>query len=401
LSANYAGDGVYDASHSADAVVVVTKAPTSLSLAATSAQVTASQSLSLVATIGTSSFATNPSGEVTFSLGSGDVVLGSSPLVSSLDASGHSISVATLTLQGRLLNVGDNVLVATYGGDTSYQQPDASSVHVTYAPPFSLARDSADDAALLVSRGGSVNANLTVAATSGSFPADVTLSCTSPQSVVTCSFSPISFPAGGSTSQSVVSIHVNASTDQARNTPPATGSRQETIFSGALRLGGVASLCLLILPLRRKRLGRFLTLAILCALPVLTFGGCGGSSSLASTAINVTSSSAIAPVGSAVTFTVALNPSTERHQESGTVAFYDGATKLGSTAVTGSTATFSTDKLAQGAHHIRATYSGDGWFTGSASGELVVTVVQQLSVQVSAMDTFGDVSTIAIPIDIQ
>jgi len=400
VSANYSGDGIYGASRSADSVVTVSKAATNLSLVKTSAQVTASQSVSLVATIGTSSFAASPSGTVTFSLGTSDVVLGSSPLVSSLDVSGHSVSIATLTLQGRLLNAGDNTLTATYLGDANYNQPDLSSVHVSYQPPFSLSRDSAGDTALLVNRGGSVDASLTLTATSGSFPANVTLSCTSPQSTVTCSFTPITFPTGGTTTKSVVSIHVNSSTEQAHNATRTNGSRQETIFSGALRLGGAASFCLLLLPLRRKRLSRFLMLAVLCVLPFLSFGGCGGSSSLASTALSIKTSSSLAPVGSAVTFTVALNPSAEKRQESGTVTLYDGDTKLGNTAVTGPTATFTTDKLTQGIHHIRATYSGDGHFTGSPSDELLVTIVQPITVRVSAMDTFGDVSTIAIPINV-
>ena len=52
----------------------------------------------------------------------------------------------------------------------------------------------------------------------------------------------------------------------------------------------------------------------------------------------------------------------------GTVSFYDGTTLLGASALTNSTASYTTATLAPGATHaLSATYSGDANFTGSAS----------------------------------
>lgn len=57
----------------------------------------------------------------------------------------------------------------------------------------------------------------------------------------------------------------------------------------------------------------------------------------------------------------------------GTVAFMDGTTSLGSSALTGSgSATFSTSALSAGTHNIMAIYSGDAAFTASTSSAFVV-----------------------------
>ena len=59
---------------------------------------------------------------------------------------------------------------------------------------------------------------------------------------------------------------------------------------------------------------------------------------------------------------------------SGTVTFKDGTAVLGTAAVSASTASLTTSTLPAGAHQITATYSGDGIYTGSASGPVALTV---------------------------
>ena len=47
--------------------------------------------------------------------------------------------------------------------------------------------------------------------------------------------------------------------------------------------------------------------------------------------------------------------------------FFDGATSLGSSPVSGGSASISTAALVVGAHSLTAVYSGDASFTGSTS----------------------------------
>jgi len=86
----------------------------------------------------------------------------------------------------------------------------------------------------------------------------------------------------------------------------------------------------------------------------------------ASTTLMLTSSVNPSGLDSPVTFTAAITPQ-YGGQTSGTVTFKDGATTLGSVAVSGNTASLTTSGLARGTHSITATYSGDSNFTGSTS----------------------------------
>lgn len=73
--------------------------------------------------------------------------------------------------------------------------------------------------------------------------------------------------------------------------------------------------------------------------------------------------------GQTVTFTATVK-STGAGTPTGTVDFYDGATKLGPKALTAGNAAFSTSKLTAGTHSITAVYVGTSDFTTSTSDEL-------------------------------
>ena len=77
------------------------------------------------------------------------------------------------------------------------------------------------------------------------------------------------------------------------------------------------------------------------------------------------------PFGTDLTFTATVSPAA-----AGTVAFSDGGTLLGSDAVTGGTATFSTEGLSGGAHSITATFtpSDATAFAGSTSTATAITI---------------------------
>ena len=105
--------------------------------------------------------------------------------------------------------------------------------------------------------------------------------------------------------------------------------------------------------------------------------GPGSSTAIAQVISLVTSSVTLSPsanpstLGQAVTFTATVTPSTA----TGSVKFQDGATVLGTVALSGGVATLpALATLAVGAHSITAVYSGDGTEARSTSALLTQTV---------------------------
>ena len=101
----------------------------------------------------------------------------------------------------------------------------------------------------------------------------------------------------------------------------------------------------------------------------------------ASTTLALTSSVNPSGFGQSVTFTATIMPQ-YGGQASGTITFKDGATTLGSAAVSGNAASLTTSGLAVGTHSITAIYGGDSNFTGSTS-TVLSQVVQGPAVSLS------------------
>jgi hypothetical protein len=106
----------------------------------------------------------------------------------------------------------------------------------------------------------------------------------------------------------------------------------------------------------------------------------GGSSSTvsvtvtqASTTETLSASPNQAQYGQSVTFTAALQSSTNA-SATGTVTFYDGSTSLGTANVANNSAALSVSSLSVGTHNISAQYSGSSNFT-SSSGTMTETIV--------------------------
>jgi hypothetical protein len=93
----------------------------------------------------------------------------------------------------------------------------------------------------------------------------------------------------------------------------------------------------------------------------------------ASTTETLSASPNQAQYGQSVTFTAALQSSTNA-LAAGTVTFYDGSTALGTANVAGNSATLSVSSLSVGAHNISAQYSGSSDFT-SSSATMTETIV--------------------------
>jgi len=93
------------------------------------------------------------------------------------------------------------------------------------------------------------------------------------------------------------------------------------------------------------------------------------------TTLGLTSSAASIAFGQTETLTATLTPTLAgRPSPTGTVAFYDGTTLLGSVPVSSSTAAYSSSTLAVGSHSITAVYSGDGNFNPNTSAASSVSV---------------------------
>jgi hypothetical protein len=87
--------------------------------------------------------------------------------------------------------------------------------------------------------------------------------------------------------------------------------------------------------------------------------------------------------GQAVTFTATVAPTgSTGFTPSGTVTFYDGGTNLGTSPLSGGTASLRTTSLVAGSHAIVAAYNGDVNFSGSNSSTLNQTVKQDATTTV-------------------
>jgi hypothetical protein len=92
----------------------------------------------------------------------------------------------------------------------------------------------------------------------------------------------------------------------------------------------------------------------------------------ATTTTAVTSSLNPSTFGQGVTFTATVTTGTGT--PTGTVAFFDGATNIGTGTLSGNTATFTTTSLATGSHNITANYAGNANYAASTSPVLTQTV---------------------------
>jgi hypothetical protein len=99
------------------------------------------------------------------------------------------------------------------------------------------------------------------------------------------------------------------------------------------------------------------------------FLGQGGS------AITAAASSATPTFGDNETLTVTITPAMSgRPAPTGNVSIYDGSALLGSVALNGNTASYSTSVLTAGAHSLTAVYAGDANFNPNTSPAVNVTV---------------------------
>jgi len=110
------------------------------------------------------------------------------------------------------------------------------------------------------------------------------------------------------------------------------------------------------------------------------------------TTTTLSSSPNPALTGQSIMLTATVTPVSGSGVPTGSVTFLDGSTNLGTVALTGSTATFTSSALSVGSHSLNASYSGNSGFNGSASSTLTQVVNATAFVITSTGSTTASVS---------
>lgn len=258
ITAVYSGDADWSASTSAALTLLPYLVPTTTALSASVASVLQGGNVVFSVTVTDAPNATvlvpgTPAGAVTFvdRYNGQTVPLGTVTLA----ASGPYVAVAQMSTTG--LFHGLHTVTATYVGNASLAtSASTATVNVTdysvaFSPPSST-----------LAQGASGTATVTVAALNG-FAGTVSLACTPPAgTATTCSFSPTSVGANGS---SVLSIGTTA--------PHAAAGEQAEMERLGLGVSMAALLSCMLLPRRRRP--ALLAVLVLCGL--IGAAGCGSS----------------------------------------------------------------------------------------------------------------------------
>jgi MYXO-CTERM domain-containing protein len=405
ISATYAGDGNHAGGSSAALSQVVKGAETATALASSVNPSVFGQSITLTATV-TSAIAGAITGSVTFS--DGVNVLGSA----TLDAGG----VATLSTSA--FDVATHVVSAVYGGDSNYASSSSPSLsQVVDVGATAVALASSSNPSLI---GSDVTFTATVTATAPSVgtpsgtvtfkegantlgtgtlgaggiatfttnalpvgahtitaeyggSASFAVSTSDPMTQnVSSAAATIALTAAPSPATYGGSVTLTATLTGANGTPTGAVTFKDgttELGNGTLDGSGVATLSVSSLVAGTHSLG-------LAYSGDATYAGGTGAASLvvnkAATTTKVASSLNPSTFGATVTFTATVASAVTGFI--GSVEFFDGTTSLGTSVLTGTTATISTSALTQTGHSITATYKGDANFAASTSAGLAQAV---------------------------
>ena len=268
IVAKYGGDPGFIASTSMPPVnITVTQAPTTTAVVSSSNAVVQGGSVTLAATVGTTSGGLGPVGTVTFLSGGTPIVNAGNPVsVAGIAGSGNIQNSALQPAQAQAslvtsLPLGADSITAQYSGDSNYTGSTSSSITVNVQADFAFAAGA--PSITIASPGGSGNVMLTVTGQPGyngtiNFSA---ASCSGLPRESTCSFNPPSLTGSGSTTLTI--------TTTAAHSAKLNGWGWWTTSFGAtlavFLLGSVS---------RRRTSSRLLGLMAMAFL--ITIAGCGG-----------------------------------------------------------------------------------------------------------------------------
>jgi hypothetical protein len=321
FTANFSGDASYNASNLSAAVsLTVLRAPTTISLSASSMTVPANTTVTFSATVDTQSNSALSSGGSsgaaptgTVSFFSNGAPIGTANLVATTDSSGFVAAQATF--QTTFAATGN--ITATYVGDVNYAAPSASnSVTITVGSGINIAPAPGTTSISIPTPGQSATQLITV--TGSSFTGTVALSCSvtaQPASAVnlpTCSFGT---PGQNFTAPKTITLSGSATSGNATMTVASTATHALVLpqvpLSHAFRTGGplfafaLSLVCLFVLigwP-KQRRWG-LVPLALLLVALISAAAGCGGGSNSGGSTANPGTTTG------AYTITVTATPST-------------------------------------------------------------------------------------------
>jgi ELWxxDGT repeat protein len=412
ITAVYSGDRNLDASEGDDsqAPQLVQQAPTSTVISASVDPSVFGQQITLTATVNTLfPAARTPTGTVTFTEGS------------KVLAAGVSLNGGKATFQTSALGFGSHLITASYSGDSTFSPNASVPFHQAVNPDATTASMTSSPSATVFGQALTFTASVLAASPGSGIPigtvtfeqglavlgagvlsgaGQATFSTTSlsvGNHTITAVYGGDSrFLFRGSFASPVVESVTQASSSTSLSTSPNpsvfgqpvvfTASVTATAPGGGLPAGvvqfkqGATVLGNVVLNGLGQALFQTIVLPVGSDTVTAVYLGNtsfqGSTSAAAIQAVNpdatvtaVRSSLNPAVVGNTVTLTAVVRAGAPGSgTPTGTVTFFDSALALGSGAVTGGLATFSTSSLSLGGHAITAVYTGEARFTGSTSG---------------------------------
>jgi N-acetylneuraminic acid mutarotase len=394
VTANQAGNGNYSAATAVSKAITVNKATPTVGLKASAASLAYGAPVTLTASLSNAgSSSVTPTGTVTFlssttSLGTGTVNAG---------------GVATLTLT--TLAVGTDSITASYGGDTRYATAKSSSASVVvgkaaqttiFAAPVSPAAYGITPIKLSATASSGLAVTFTATGPATVSGNTLTISATGKVVVTANQSGNIDYAAAPAVSQTII---VNPGTANGKLTSSAASvtygssvtltatfsgsgsakpsgtvtflSGSTSLGSGALNTSGVATLALTTLPAG--------TGSLTANFPGDTCYSAAATAPITETvkqatpAVKLTSSASTVVYGASVTLTAILSGTGAK--PSGTVAFYNGATPIGTSTLNASgVATLRITTLPVGANSIKASYGGNANYVAATSTATTVTI---------------------------
>jgi subtilase family serine protease len=405
ITAKYSGDSNY-ASAMSNSISVVVLNPTTMTLALSSTNVTYGQTITITATVTTSSKTPPITGQI------GLQALNSIPNVSTTtgtDANGNQMMTATATFTPQT----SEEIIATYPGDANYAMSQGAQFVTVNIPNFTLTGPSS----LTVTAGQTTTATVTVTPSS-STSSSVAMSAQGPNGV-TAKVNPTTVNLNGSPVPVTVTILSITPTSSSGASSSVIKSRQllgAGVHIGAKHASWSISFVTALLafyfagiPGRRRRIRATLFAALLCLIGIAF--GCGGGSrsggggngggqgggggTPVQPTITITASSAKLPFGGTVTLTANV---TSTKPLTGTVtfgAFNDVYPSAPVPVVNGVASATIKPFVNIGIYSASASYSGDANNNTATSGTIYLAVTGSGVVQVS-----GQTSTLSHSVNI-
>jgi len=396
ITAHYAGDGSFAASDSAAQTITVAKAPTTVQVASSRTDVTATRASLLTLTIAGSGSGAPPTGSVTVTNTTTGAVLGTFAVVQTSVAASSRLSV---DVAGTDLIAGANTLTLSYTGDSNYAASTATQ-SLSFDAPFSAALSPSSLTVNTAGAATAATATLTVSPATGSALAyPITLSCHG------------ALPSGASCLLSTTVLNEPSTTATVTvGFDPALASQDapaEPARHAQLPMAGFAGLAAMAMIFggRRRLSGSRTAAGLVLAVSTFQLTSCSADGSTAAatatSSIVLSASSGAISAGSSLMLRSTLTASGGDRGALGTVTVMDSyrgsSRSLGSAAVddTGSAA-LTVTTLGLGMHSMTAVFGGDGVYPAASSSAVAVAVSATATLQIQATDANG--YTVAVPL---